>query len=260
MEDKHEESSRYLSLLEKYTKLIPLAYLFLIAFSAFGQLFFYKYFNFPIFSFQSLEDIILLSFEDIADTIFVIIIFSILAFALEFIARIFSFIFQAIANVYRIFILNKENKEYEFSKTWRLTDQGITLALVAITSLLIKKEPVSSLVLWVAVTFNSLFFITFFIGVIFDKPIKLMGRLLALLLILFQFQALKETMVAGTIDSEGGKIIQIDFSDKTILSDSTYIYLGNNREYFFFLDKIQKTVDVIPSEGAQKISISTTKK
>lgn len=260
MKDKHEESGKYLLLLEKYAKLIPLAYLFLIAFSAFGQLFFFKYFEFPIFSFHSLEDILLLSFEDIADTIFAIIVFYVLAFVLEFTARILSFLIQIIINIYRVFILKAENKDYEFASEWRLTDQGISLALAVVTGLLINEKPVSVLVLWVAVGFNTLLLINVFLRVLLSRPLALKGKILTLFIILFQFQALKETALAQQIHSKGGKSISIDFSKKTISSDSTYIYLGNNSEYFFFLDKEQGTVDVIPSKDAQKISISTSRK
>lgn len=245
---KKPDDSLYANL-DMLAKAIPLSYVVLVAFSTIGNFFYFRVFGVPVFSYLSLQDLIVLSFSDLIGLIYLVIVVYVTSYFFQVIIRSITLIGLSIANLFR-----KKKKQQPLSTelgNLKLTHNGFILALIWVTLYLISVNPFGSLVFWFMTAINLLLLILLNSYVKVLKPIF---QLTIFLFLCFQVQAIHKTAKAQKIlDNGSGQMVRFNKDDELFKSDMNKVVVGKTKDHLFILDRIDSMVRVINISNIQEM-------
>ncbi len=220
------------------SKILPLAYVVLIGYSVVGQFFYYRTFNFPIFTFLNLQDLVVLSFIDIPGAIYATIIVFVVSYIFEVVSRILTLLIVGFVNLIK-YLRKKETTEVPKFSDMSLTKNGLGLSLLVVALVSILLEPFGSLIQWVVVFWNFILAALILFRVNSLNPKAFVSIMIVLL---FQYQAIIKSPAVKKI--KGGKYQKIELITKSgeMVSDSSLVYVGKTLNYVFLLDTTSHSV------------------
>ena len=235
-------------------KVLPIAYLGLLAYSALGLHFYYGFFSIPIFSFISLEELLTNSISDITSMAIMLFAVLVLSYLFELTIRVLLALFLILKRFKGIIKGTVEPDDFNFGD-YQISSTSLFIWSVILLIFFFNIGSISPFLRWTGIIVN--FILLLIIPSIHGK-INVSSKYLVIfyIAIIYQFQIVYKSIKAKAIYEEGDSLeVQLNSNGSLIKTDNTISYIGKTKDYVFLFNRVKNETKILKIQDVDDFSI-----